>query len=57
MSAVPAMNEMQEHAVLGQVVLGYSPLVDRHRAITATRLTVFPSRVAVMARWRSTSGE
>src|SRR5262245_4761827 len=35
---------MNEHQVLGQVVLGYSPMVDRHRAITATRLTVFPSR-------------
>jgi EAL and modified HD-GYP domain-containing signal transduction protein len=35
---------MNEHPVLGQVVLGYSPMVDRHRAITATRLTVFPSR-------------
>lgn len=33
-----------EHRVLGQVVLGYSPMVDRHRAITAIRLTVFPSR-------------
>lgn len=35
---------MSDHQVLGQVVLGYSPMVDRHRAITATRLTVFPSR-------------
>jgi len=36
---------MSEQPVLGQVVLGYSPMVDRHRAITAARLTVFPSRV------------
>jgi EAL and modified HD-GYP domain-containing signal transduction protein len=35
---------MNDHSVLGQVALGYSPMVDRHRAITATRLTVFPSR-------------
>ena len=35
---------MSEQSVLGQVVLGYSPMVDRHRAITAARLTVFPSR-------------
>jgi EAL and modified HD-GYP domain-containing signal transduction protein len=33
-----------EHPVLGQVALGYSPMVDRHRAITASRLTVFPSQ-------------
>lgn len=35
---------MNDHPVLGQVALGYSPMVDRHRAITASRLTVFPSR-------------
>jgi len=35
---------MSDQPVLGQVVLGYSPMVDRHRAITAARLTVFPSR-------------
>jgi c-di-GMP phosphodiesterase len=35
---------MNEHPVLGQVALGYSPMIDRHRAVTATRLTVFPSR-------------
>jgi len=44
MSDLATVTEVTEHAVLGQVVLGYSPLVDRHRAITATRLTVFPSR-------------
>ncbi len=35
---------MNDHPVFGQVALGYSPMVDRHRAITASRLTVFPSR-------------
>jgi EAL and modified HD-GYP domain-containing signal transduction protein len=35
---------MSEHPILGQVVLGYSPMIDRNRAITATRLTVFPAR-------------
>jgi len=33
-----------EQAVLGQVALGYSPMIDKHRAITALRLTVFPIR-------------
>jgi c-di-GMP phosphodiesterase len=33
---------MQEHPVLAQVALGYSPMIDRHRAISTTRLTVFP---------------
>ncbi|MEK8048627.1 HDOD domain-containing protein [Ideonella sp. DXS22W] len=31
-----------DHRVLGQLALGYSPMIDRHRAITALRLTVFP---------------
>ena len=35
---------MTEHPVLGQVVLGYCPFVDRQRAVTALRLTVFPER-------------
>ena len=35
---------MNDHPIFGQVALGYSPMVDRHRAITASRLTVFPSR-------------
>lgn len=35
---------MQDHPVLGQVVLGYSPMIDRQRAVVATRLTVFPER-------------
>jgi c-di-GMP phosphodiesterase len=35
---------MKEHPVLGQVALGYSPMIDRQRAVVATRLTVFPER-------------
>lgn len=35
---------MQDHPILAQVVLGYSPMIDRERAVTATRLTVFPAR-------------
>ncbi len=29
-------------AILGHVALGYSPFIDRQRAVAATRLTVFP---------------
>jgi c-di-GMP phosphodiesterase len=35
---------MNDHPILNHVVLGYSPMIDRERAITATRLTVFPAR-------------
>jgi c-di-GMP phosphodiesterase len=35
---------MQDHPILNHVVLGYSPMIDRERVITATRLTVFPAR-------------
>ena len=31
-------------AILGQIALGYSPFIDRNRAVAATRLTVFPLR-------------
>jgi EAL and modified HD-GYP domain-containing signal transduction protein len=31
-----------DQSVLDQVVFGYSPMIDRHKAITAVRLTVFP---------------
>lgn len=31
-------------SVLGQVILGYSPMIDRHHAVIATRLTVVPRR-------------
>lgn len=33
--------------MLGQVALGYAPVIDRNRAVTATRLTVFPLRPEV----------
>ena len=35
---------MTDHPVLNQLVLGYSPMIDRHKAISALRLTVFPAR-------------
>ncbi len=35
---------MSEHPVLSQVTLGYSPMIDRQRAVMATRLTVFPEK-------------
>jgi EAL and modified HD-GYP domain-containing signal transduction protein len=35
---------MQDHPVLGQVALGYSPMIDPSRAVKALRLTVFPER-------------
>jgi EAL and modified HD-GYP domain-containing signal transduction protein len=33
---------MSAHPILGQVALAYSPVIDRNRNVTATRLTVFP---------------
>ena len=38
---------MTEHPVLGQVALGYSPMIGRQRTVTALRLTVFPIRPEV----------
>ena len=35
---------MLDVAILGQVALGYSPFIDRNRAVTATRLSVYPLR-------------
>ena len=35
---------MQEHPVLAHVALGYSPMIDRQRAVVATRVTIFPER-------------
>lgn len=32
------------HQILGAVALGYTPLIDRQRMVTATRLTVIPLR-------------
>ncbi len=31
-----------DHAILGQTALAYSPVIDRNRSVTATRLTVWP---------------
>jgi c-di-GMP phosphodiesterase len=38
---------MQDHPVLAQLTLGYSPMIDRQRAVVATRLTVVPQRPGV----------
>lgn len=35
---------MQDHPVLGQVALGYVPVVDAQRQIVCTRLSVLPTR-------------
>ena len=35
---------MNEHPILGQLVLGYCPLIDRQRVVLATRLSVFALR-------------
>lgn len=35
---------MNDPRVLAQVALGYSPMIDRQRGVTALRLTVFPIR-------------
>ena len=35
---------MLDIPILGQVALGYSPFIDRNRAVSATRLTVVPLR-------------
>jgi EAL and modified HD-GYP domain-containing signal transduction protein len=35
---------MQDHPVLGQVALGYTPMINKQREVVATRLTVFPDR-------------
>ncbi len=39
---VASLTTIQDHPILGQVVLGYSPMIDRDRNVSATRLTVFP---------------
>ena len=38
---------MSDSAILGQVALCYSPFIDRQRAVSATRLTVFPLQADV----------
>ena len=35
---------INEHPILAQVILGYSPMIDRERTVSATRLTIFPVR-------------
>jgi c-di-GMP phosphodiesterase len=35
---------MQDHPLLDQVVLGYSAVIDRQRAVVATRLTIAPQQ-------------
>lgn len=35
---------MNDSSIFGQVALSYAPMVDRNRAVSATRLTVFPLR-------------
>ena len=37
---------MQNHPVLENVLIGYSPVIDAQRSLWATRLTVFPERGA-----------
>ena len=39
---------MNDYPVLGQVALGYSPMIDRHKGVTALRLTIFPIRPEVL---------
>jgi EAL and modified HD-GYP domain-containing signal transduction protein len=38
---------VSELSILGQVALGYSPMIDRKRNVSATRLTLFPLRAEV----------
>jgi EAL and modified HD-GYP domain-containing signal transduction protein len=35
---------MTDSAILGQIALGYSPMIDRNRSVIATRLSLFPVR-------------
>ena len=44
---------MAEISILGQVALGYSPFIDRNRAVIATRLGVFPLNAEVSLDARS----
>ncbi len=39
---------MTDHPVLGQVALGYAPMIDRNRGVTALRITVFPIQPEVL---------
>ncbi len=40
----PFETNMSNGSILGQVALCYAPVIDRNRAVRATRLTVFPLR-------------
>lgn len=42
---------MNEHPILGQLVLGYCPLIDRQRVVLATRLSVFALRPMPAPTW------
>ena len=42
------MTSLQEHPVLAQVGLAYTPMINRQREVVATRLTVFPERPDVV---------
>lgn len=35
---------MSEHPILGQLALGYAPVIDAQRMVTATRLSILPLR-------------
>ena len=35
---------MSDATILGQIAFGYSPFIDRNRAVSATRVTVLPLR-------------
>ncbi|MCU0967639.1 MAG: HDOD domain-containing protein [Rubrivivax sp.] len=35
---------MQDRPVLGQLAIGYCPMIDRQRAVVATRITILPDR-------------
>ena len=35
---------MSEHPILGLVALGYAPVIDAQRMVTATRLSILPLR-------------
>lgn len=37
-------DSLSEPSILGQVALGYSPMIDKKRSVIATRLTLFPLR-------------
>ena len=54
--SAPALTEFTEfdpgrdaHAVLGHVLLGYSPIIDARAGVFGTRLTVVPARAASSA--------